>query len=91
MIFIHPNTPKTHLRWNRFKKLISFLQVLWFWVDWRPSSGTFRPETLFFDQIRYPLRTGIPSTPQHIESQREGPHMAFSVDPVAASQLHKWH
>ena len=33
-LFIQPYTPnKNHLRWNRPKKLIYFLQVLWFVVD----------------------------------------------------------
>ena len=52
-LLIQPYTPnKTHLCWNLLKKLIYFLQMLWFVVDWRPPSGTFRPETLFFDEIR---------------------------------------
>ena len=48
-VFIQPYTPnKTLLRWNRFKKWISFLQVSWFLVDWRPPSGPFRPEAQHF-------------------------------------------
>ena len=44
-IFIQPYTPnEIHLRWKRLKKLICFLQVLWFLVDWRPTSGKHRLE-----------------------------------------------
>ena len=48
-IFIQPYTShKINLRWNRLKQLISFLQVLWAWVDWRPPLGQFRPEVQLF-------------------------------------------
>ena len=54
-MFIQPYTSnKTYLRWNRLKNLISFLQVLWFLVDWRPLPGTNLPGALFFNQIRVP-------------------------------------
>ena len=49
IFFIQPYTPnKTHLRWNRLKKITSFLNVLWLLVDWRPPSGQLRPETFVF-------------------------------------------
>ena len=54
--FIQPYTPNhKYVHWNRLNKLVYFLQVLWFLVDWRPLSGKARPETLFFNQIRVPL------------------------------------